>query len=1383
MDQGGASATITLSELPANDQAPHIAVANIVVATGDDQYSVSGLSDCSDDPTWALSSADGLQNVRLENRTQPPLGGPWPVTALPGIGCDPEAGYYRFDPVAVGGALGDEIFIVAEDDHPDWQASEALIWSALPVLPGAPQVDLGADDLIYSGGQYHLAINAGAITGEHDPATVAATVWRPDDTEWLRISDQSTQITFAQAATLALANGQEGDQVVVAVTDGGGRTTTVRVGVLEAATIPEVSFDAATYRVLEHGGSVEITLSLNSAPAGPAQVDFQIAAGSAIENQDYQLPAVRTLDFDPETTGASFTVTIIDDGDEESDETLTLSLGNASGITLGSQDITELTIIDNDGAPIEVFYSVGYSGNKLPSPIAMDISGGIAEFGEALPAGPDRGDQIVYDGGQVFIRSCSDDHHCEVFTGAGLVPANITGTTATGVWFAFGSLYDALEYAYDEEYLDTSDLVASNLVLNLVCYAGYEEGPVDIYGWTTGPDNYLRIVAPSAFGQRGASQRHQGAWSSGVYELYSYYDACIYSSIGNLRIEGLQIYCENEDDRAYGVLLSGAGVSGTVRISETIITLSPNPEDSYGQIAIAAEGVGDLTLELANNLLYDLGDLSADHVGIDVNDSSVTVLASNNTIIGGAFGIRQSQGTVIARNNLVTDASMACYSGTFAAESTNNLASDNSAPGLMPITDATVNFVDPGSADYHLGCGIDDQPVTISHDFPDSEPIFDGTSATMAVSQGINPAQVQLEFATPTEFTGTTVCLSNANFHSWMVAVADSVADMDEQGESYAEIVPWRTLASNERVWDSVELPEPVTAQVVRLTVERLSGDDYVHLCEFELTGLNLNPACGTAIDLSSEAGLAVALDVDSIARTGAWDIGADQSQGVYVGLAQDPQNVWEVGEPDGAAKVEVVLSAPVAEAVSVRYQTSDISATAGSDYQPVAGTLDFAPGITSATITIPVIADGEPEGYEELWVEIFAPGHALLGRSITSVFIQDDGPAPPRISFSSPEYVTSEDVGIFVATVELDRASSSAISVSWSARDGSARKGLDFPPTGTTMTFNPGEVSQEIYIPIIHDTLAEGDETMTLTLDWPVNAGIGVPGIALVTIIDQGHHDELAIFPEEFSLDMDGCVPVLQASEGAITGPSSITAVVTVLVDGEQWSSEPFPVSPGQPFDFELETSGYLELDLNADISLTIGAGEEFETAVVATVPYVAPTIDVEMIGVEFGDGMANVTIPAGAISNRLDEVTIAVYNYSSDEDEYDEPDDQCPNQTVANVPAAPGDSLFIEVCHGSDWECTEVELAESEPVELGVFPEEFFLDMDGCVPVLQASSDALTGPDSITVVVTVSEDGEEPWSFDPFPVNGGQPFDVELSDLPPFATISLTASVGEDS
>ncbi|MCP4546842.1 MAG: hypothetical protein GY835_10305, partial [bacterium] len=47
----------------------------------------------------------------------------------------------------------------------------------------------------------------------------------------------------------------------------------------------------------------------------------------------------------------------------------------------------------------------------------------------------------------------------------------------------------------------------------------------------------------------------------------------------------------------------------------------------------------------------------------------------------------------------------------------------------------------------------------------------------------------------------------------------------------------------------------------------------------------------------------------------------------------------------------------------------------------------------------------------------------------------------------------------------------------------------------------------------------------------------------------------------------------------------------------------------------------------------------------------------------------------------------------------------------------------------------------------------------------------------------VTVSEDGEEPWSFDPFPVNGGQPFDVELSDLPPFATISLTASVGEDS
>ena len=57
----------------------------------------------------------------------------------------------------------------------------------------------------------------------------------------------------------------------------------------------------------------------------------------------------------------------------------------------------------------------------------------------------------------------------------------------------------------------------------------------------------------------------------------------------------------------------------------------------------------------------------------------------------------------------------------------------------------------------------------------------------------------------------------------------------------------------------------------------------------------------------------------------------------------------------DGQAVVTVVRNAPLDAAASVDYATQDGTATAGTDYQATSGTLNFAPGQSSATFTVPL--------------------------------------------------------------------------------------------------------------------------------------------------------------------------------------------------------------------------------------------------------------------------------------------------------------------------------------------------------------------------------------------------------------------------------------------
>ena len=79
--------------------------------------------------------------------------------------------------------------------------------------------------------------------------------------------------------------------------------------------------------------------------------------------------------------------------------------------------------------------------------------------------------------------------------------------------------------------------------------------------------------------------------------------------------------------------------------------------------------------------------------------------------------------------------------------------------------------------------------------------------------------------------------------------------------------------------------------------------------------------------------------------------------------------------ESQGAVlRFPVTLDAPAQTAVSVRYRTSDGTATAGSDYEAARGTLTFEPGQTSKTVSVAVLDDDLDEGSETFTLALFDP-------------------------------------------------------------------------------------------------------------------------------------------------------------------------------------------------------------------------------------------------------------------------------------------------------------------------------------------------------------------------------------------------------------------------
>lgn len=191
-----------------------------------------------------------------------------------------------------------------------------------------------------------------------------------------------------------------------------------------------------------------------------------------------------------------------------------------------------------------------------------------------------------------------------------------------------------------------------------------------------------------------------------------------------------------------------------------------------------------------------------------------------------------------------------------------------------------------------------------------------------------------------------------------------------------------------------------------------------------------------------------------------------------------------------------VSLSAASAAPVTVSYKTVDGTAKAGSNYTAESGTLTFAPGSTTATITVPTSAVGT--GTDAFGVQLSGAAGATIAAGTATGTIINPLPTLAVGNASVTENGSTPVSETF--TVSLSAASTSPVSVVYTTADGTAKAGTDYTAASGTLTFAPGSTTAQVTVQTEPGTA--GTKSFALLLSNPAGATIA-GGTGTGTIID----------------------------------------------------------------------------------------------------------------------------------------------------------------------------------------------------------------------------------------------------------------------------------------
>lgn len=393
-----------------------------------------------------------------------------------------------------------------------------------------------------------------------------------------------------------------------------------------------------------------------------------------------------------------------------------------------------------------------------------------------------------------------------------------------------------------------------------------------------------------------------------------------------------------------------------------------------------------------------------------------------------------------------------------------------------------------------------------------------------------------------------------------------------------------------------------------------------------------------------------------------------DDGRGVGTLLEIPPQlSIDDVSVVEGDfGTVDLVFTVSLSEevdgVVTVDFATAPGTAEAGVDYESLTGTVTFEANELTQTITIKILGDLSNEFAETLLVNLSNPVGATLGDAQGQGTINDNDDVPLISVEPVSQAEGNAGTTAFQFLVSLNVASGKTVMVDFATADETALAGVDYTALNTTLTFEPGQVSQLVTVEVIGDTLFEPDETFLVTLTNPVNAGLEDPGeFAVGTILNDEAEPTISIDDAEIAEGDDG----LTALEFTVrlSHPSTETITVaytttsgTATADGDyETISGEVTFEPGEtekPITVQIigdtmdEPDETFLVTLNEPTNSTIGDGEATGTILDDDGPVAISISDGSLV--EGNDGTTNLVFTVTL--SRSTEQTVTVQFTTSD-------------------------------------------------------------------------------------------------------------------------------------
>ena len=629
------------------------------------------------------------------------------------------------------------------------------------------------------------------------------------------------------------------------------------------------------------------------------------------------------------------------------------------------------------------------------------------------------------------------------------------------------------------------------------------------------------------------------------------------------------------------------GTNGTVTFTGNSATYTPNSNfngnDSFTYT------ITDSLLTATATVSISVGAANDAPIAVDDSDSTaedtavtVSVLANDSDPDGDTITVsavsQGTDGTVTFTGSNVTYTPNSNFNGNdnFTYTITDSLLTATATVSISvgAANDAPVAVDDPATTD-------EDQAVIIDVLANDSDPDGD-TLSISAVTQGVSGQVINngnnisyspdLNFHGIDTFTYTVTdgtAFATASVSVDVIPVNDIPVAVDDSETTIQGTSVTIDVMANDSDGDNDAISLTAVTQGTNGSVQIIAGE-VVYTPNIDFTGAD-------SFDYTITDGLATAsatVTVDVLSPPG----------GTFSFEFAD----YSIGESGWEITLNVVRSGGTLGVISVDYDSTDGSATAGLDYDPTIGTLTFADGEAIAAITVPILDDAVFEGDEIFSMTLGnVQGAALLGApSIASITILDDDPQPTagELNYLVSSVDVLEGAGSATLTVVRSGGSLGQVSVDFVTIGGTAAAVDDYDHTTGTVIFDDGQTGNKLIQVVINDDgIYEGDESFTVSLlNVLGGAVLTAPNSAVVNIMDDDPAPPVGAFEfgaAQYSASEDsgnliveisriggsfGTASIdFQSTNGTAVAPQDYTAVsgTVEFLDGESSHTVSIPI------------------------------------------------------------------------------------------------------------------------------------------------------------------------------------------------------------------------------